>query len=323
MDCSANINYPPASHRPDWHGFGKRPYDSASYLAGSLRDQPRGALVADVVPEPADGDAEPVAQTDQEVDVGDAPDPPSDSAAQFDRSEIDHRLAFADLGKASRVMVAEWRRRFAAQARLDRCRDVTALLLGRRRNAGHGFSVRARNADGIANREDVGMARHGQIRQDLQSAGAVGGRAQPFGGARGAHAGGPDQGPRLQPLAVIDDAVGRTLGHGLVQNDLDADFFQRRLGVGRKIVGKARQYARSRLDQDDPRLLGVDIAEVGRERVLCKLGDGAGEFDAGRAGADDHKGQERRAPLRVFLLFGALEGNQDTAPQGGGVFQRL
>src|SRR5579871_3208779 len=217
-DCTNNIDYLNAFHGMFRAALPPSPFprppstlSSASHLAGPLRDQPRGALVADVIPEPADGDAEPVAQTDQEVDVGDAPDPPGDGAAQFDRSEIDHRLAFADLGKTSGVMVAEWRRRFAPQARFDRCSDVAALLLGRRCNAGHRLSIRARNADGIADREDVGMARHGQIRQDLQSAGAVSGRAQPFCGARGAHAGGPDQGPRLQPLAVIDHAVGRTL----------------------------------------------------------------------------------------------------------------
>src|SRR5947207_4156119 len=42
---------------------------SAHHLAAALRDQPRGALVARVDPEPAQRDAEPVAQADQEVDV--------------------------------------------------------------------------------------------------------------------------------------------------------------------------------------------------------------------------------------------------------------
>ena len=49
------------------------------HLAGALRDQPRGALVARVDPQPAQRDAEPVAQADQEIDVGEAPDPPRES----------------------------------------------------------------------------------------------------------------------------------------------------------------------------------------------------------------------------------------------------
>src|SRR5262245_53984296 len=54
------------------------------HLAAALRDQPRGALVAHVDPQPAQRDAEAVAQPDQEIDVGDAPDPPRDCAAQLE-----------------------------------------------------------------------------------------------------------------------------------------------------------------------------------------------------------------------------------------------
>ena len=84
-----------------------------------MRDQPRRALVAGVDPQPAQGHAEPVAQADQEIDVGDAPDPPRDGAAQFEAAEIDHRLALADLRQAAGVLVAERAQRFAAQPRLD------------------------------------------------------------------------------------------------------------------------------------------------------------------------------------------------------------
>ncbi len=40
-------------------------------------------------------------------------------------------------------------------------------------------------------------------------------------------------------------------------------------------------------------------------------------------GADDHEGQKRCAPRRIGLALGALEGDQDAAPQRGGVLQRL
>ena len=60
-----------------------------------------------------------------------------------------------------------------------------------------------------------------------------------------------------------------------------------------------------------------------RQRVLRQFGDGAGKLDAGRAGADDDEGQQRRAPLRIGLALGALEGEQDAPPQRGGVLQRL
>ena len=115
----------------------------------------------------------------------------------------------------------------------------------------------------------------------------------------------------------------RAFGDGLAQHHFDADTFQRALRVSREIVGKARQHARTGLDQDHARLVGVDVAEVGRQRVPRQFRDGAGEFDAGRPGADDDEGQERRAPLRIALALGALERHQNAPPQRGGVLQRF
>src|SRR5262249_9277358 len=89
------------------------------HLAAALGDQPRGALVARINPEPAERDAEAVAQADQEVDVCDAPDPPCDGAAQLDAAEIDHRELVADLRQAAGMLVAERAVGLACQARLD------------------------------------------------------------------------------------------------------------------------------------------------------------------------------------------------------------
>ena len=114
---------------------------SLPHLARALRDQPRGALVAGMDPEPAQRDAEPVAQADQEIDVGDAPDPPCEGAAQLELAEIDHRLALADLRQAAGMLVAERRQRLAAQPRLDHGGNVTPLLFGGRRDAGHRIAV--------------------------------------------------------------------------------------------------------------------------------------------------------------------------------------
>ncbi len=122
-------------------------------------------------------------------------------------------------------------------------------------------------------------------------------------------------------LIAIDDALGGAFGDRLSQHHFDADARQRTLRIGRQIVGKTRQHAGSGLDQDDARLVGVDVAEVGRQGVLREFGDGAGKFDAGRAGADNDKGQQRRPPFRIALAFGAFEGHQDTAPERGGVLQ--
>src|SRR5258708_34449201 len=140
---------------------------SAHHLAAALGNQPRRALIAHVDPEPAQRDAEPVAQADQEVDMRDAPDPPGEGAAELDRSEIDHREPLADLCQAAGMLVTKRSGRAAGQPRLDGFGDVASLLLGRGRNAGHRLSVPGGDRHGIADRENLRMALDGEIGLDL------------------------------------------------------------------------------------------------------------------------------------------------------------
>ena len=69
--------------------------------------------------------------------------------------------------------------------------------------------------------------------------------------------------------------------------------------------------------------MGIDVSEVRRQRIAGQLGDGAREFDPGRARTDNDKGEQRRAPLGIGLALGAFERHQDSAPQRGRVLQRL
>src|SRR5438132_11610666 len=130
---------------------------SPRHLAAALRDQPRGALIAHINPQPAQRDAEPVADANQEIDVGDAPYPPRDGAAQLDAAEIDHREPLADLRQAAGVFVAERPGRLLAQPGLDGLGHVTALLLGGRRDAGHRLAVPGVDQNGVADRKDFWM----------------------------------------------------------------------------------------------------------------------------------------------------------------------
>ena len=106
------------------------------------------------------------------------------------------------------MAVAKRLRRLAGEPCSDGGGDMAPLLLGGGCDAGHRISVCVCDADGVADCEDIGMTRHGQIRRNLQSSGAVGWSVQPFGGAGGAHARGPDQGSRMQGLAAEHDAIG-------------------------------------------------------------------------------------------------------------------
>src|SRR5277367_1081922 len=82
-------------------------------LAAALGDQACGALIARMDPHPGHRNAQAVAQADQEIDVGDTPDPPREGAAQLEAPEIDHRLSLANLREAAGMLVVEWRHRAA------------------------------------------------------------------------------------------------------------------------------------------------------------------------------------------------------------------
>ena len=86
---------------------------------------------------------------------------------------------------------------------------------------------------------------------------------------------------------------------------------------------EARQQTRSGLDQHHAGFARVDVAKFVRQSHVCELGDGAREFDARRAAADDDEGEQRAATRRIGLALGALEGQQDAPPDGGCVLQRF
>ncbi|HZL69879.1 MAG TPA: hypothetical protein VFC29_21410 [Candidatus Limnocylindrales bacterium] len=53
--------------------------------------------------------------------------------------------------------------------------------------------------------------------------------------------------------------------------------------------------------------------------LMRKFCDRAGQFHACRAAANDHKGEQRGATLRIGLTFGLFKGKKYPAANGGGV----
>ena len=91
----------------------------------------------------------------------------------------------------------------------------------------------------------------------------------------------------------------------------------------RQRLRKAWQQAWPGLDQQHARLLGINGAEVGRERLARQFDDGAGHFDPGRPAADDDDGEEPFALARIGFHLRAFEGEQQTAADLRGVIDRL
>ena len=117
------------------------------------------------------------------------------------------------------------------------------------------------------------------------------------------------------PLVDVDDHR--------AELHLDAELLQRVLGLLAELRAERRQHLRRRVEQDHPGLAGVDPAEVVAQRAVRELGDLAGHLDAGRAGADDHEGQQPLDLLLVVGDLGELEGAEDPAAQLEGVVDAL
>src|SRR5688572_18225918 len=67
----------------------------------------------------------------------------------------------------------------------------------------------------------------------------------------------------------------------------------------------------------------VDVAEVSRERILGKLGDGTGELDPGWSAADDDECQQASPLSRIGLGLRLLERDQDAVADIGCIFDLL
>src|SRR5277367_6158125 len=108
------------------------------HLSAPPRDEPRAALVTRVNPQPVDRDTQAIADPNQKVDVGEAPEPPGERALELDPAEVDHRAPLADRGEVASMLIMEGRRRGrAAEPGSDDLGDIGALLLGGGSDAGN------------------------------------------------------------------------------------------------------------------------------------------------------------------------------------------
>lgn len=90
-----------------------------------------------------------------------------------------------------------------------------------------------------------------------------------------------------------------------------------------KIFGIRGQHAGTAFDEQDSGLLGIDVAELVIHSVVGDFGEGSGKFDTGGTASDHHELQRRSAVASGSLTLGQFEGQENTAADFEGVFNRL
>src|SRR5262249_7943617 len=201
------------------------------------------------------------------------------------------------------------RRRGSFDTAPDHGRNIASHLLRSRSYARNGLSIPAFRNAGIADREDLWIIRNGEILEHLDAPGSVSGNIEPGRrwGCRNTRR--PQDATRGYPFAH-HDTVGVAVRNSLARPDLHSEPLQGLLGGSRHLLGKAGQESGPGLDQNNPSVGRIDMAKIVNQGGLRELGDGASEFHARRAGADDHKIEQSTALARLLRNLRCLEGGE-------------
>ena len=142
------------------------------------------------------------------------------------------------------------------------------------------------------------------------------------------HPSGPEHSPRRQALhsaAVFTEreALRVDLGDHDTRAGANAQPDERSLGVGREALGERHQHAWGAIQKKDPRLGGIDRAEVMLERFAGDFAERAREFYPCWAGANHHECQPGPPLVYIGCALGGFERVQNLVPDGRGFFHAL
>ena len=199
-----------------------------------------------------------------------------------------------------------------------------AHLHRRGRYARHDPAVAIGQRREIADGEHLRMSRQAQIRQNLQTPGAIGLDAQRLRQRRRRHAGAPDNVSRANNLAArqFDLALPDRL-HAHTGAGFDAEPFELPLRARRQIGRKGPQQPFRPFDQDHPRLAGIDPVEIADQHRVRQFRKRARKLHPGRTAADHQNGHQFAPAFLVGLGFRFFKRQQDLAADAQGIVERL
>ena len=142
-----------------------------------------------------------------------------------------------------------------------------------------------------------GWPGEGEVALNGDAAAAIGFDTDLLGEVVGLDAGGPDDGFGFDPAVIRDQgrggrfvemgAAGLDVVDARAKEDFDAEVLKTAFGVFGEFRIEGFEEAVAGLDEDDIEIGGVDVAEIGTHGKAHEVGEGAREFDAGGAAADE------------------------------------
>src|SRR5262245_22213225 len=194
-------------------------------------DKAAASLEGNVAPRPIEGDHKPVAETNQKVDVGNAPQHPGRKTRKSELAELGDSPGAADRGERTEIAIAEYRGCTSLMSRRECASNVVALLFGHRSDAGEHDSISVRDRRSVADYEDFRMTGHRQIGANFHPRGAIDFSAEPTARRRCHHACGPDNSPSRNELIAEAHAFTAAIGDRYSKAYFNTELFKRQAGL--------------------------------------------------------------------------------------------
>src|SRR5260221_10474055 len=147
---------------------------SRAFAVGHICNQTGASLEGEVVPKPIKGDDEAIAQTNQKINVSDAPEQPAHKALELKRPEFYNRGTPADCCQIAKMDIAKWLAGLTAcDATGKQFADVFPHLLRGGRDNGHWVTFPILSRTGVAEPAKFGVARHSYIGLNFNFGGSI------------------------------------------------------------------------------------------------------------------------------------------------------
>src|SRR5438105_726178 len=137
------------------------------FASGVVAGNDAGAtVIGHISPGPIHEHGEPVAESDQKPNMGEAPDQPRQKSGKVKAAEIRNRSLAADGSEITEVAIGERRRVAPRDRSTDRLSGVAAHLLGSRSHSRNRASPRVADRGRITDDEDVAVPGKAEIGSD-------------------------------------------------------------------------------------------------------------------------------------------------------------